>query len=81
MWTIYVNFGLRNYQESDLRSNKHYLSSNESKAWKNSVYGIWTCYLCSISAVLNHVSSIVIMIVLYSQVISSRGVILMSVIY
>ena len=33
--------------DSDLRSNEHYLSSSEKKAWKNSgLYGIWTHDLC-----------------------------------
>ena len=33
--------------ESDLRSDVHYLGSSENKAWKNSgLYGIWTHDLC-----------------------------------
>ena len=31
---IYVNCCLRYEYESDLRSNKHYLSSSENRAWK-----------------------------------------------
>ena len=42
MWTA------RNEYGSNLRSNEHYLSRNESKAWKNSVlYGIWTLFITS----------------------------------
>ena len=41
MKIIVVNRGLRD--ESDLRSNEHYLSSSENKAWKISgSSGIWT---------------------------------------
>ena len=37
---------IREY-ESDLRSNEHYLSSSEKKAWKKSgLYGIWTHDFC-----------------------------------
>ena len=33
--------------ESDPRSDMHYLGSSENKAWKNSgLYGIWTHDLC-----------------------------------
>ena len=44
--------------ESDLRSNEHYLSSGEKKAWKkySGLYGIWTHDLCEIGAVLYHLS-------------------------
>ena len=34
MKIIYVNCGWRRKYESDLRSNEHYLSSDENKAWK-----------------------------------------------
>ena len=34
MKIIYVNCGWRREYKSDLRSNEHYLSSNENKAWK-----------------------------------------------
>ena len=34
-----MNCGLRNEYKSDLRRNEHYLSSGETKAWKNS--GLW----------------------------------------
>ena len=34
MKIVYVNCGLRNEYESDLRNNKHYLSNSESKVWK-----------------------------------------------
>ena len=33
---MHVNCNLRNESESDLRSNEHYLSGNENKAWKKS---------------------------------------------
>ena len=35
MRIIYVNCGLGNKSKSDLRRNEHFLSSPESKAWKN----------------------------------------------
>ena len=39
--------------ESDLRSDVHYLGSSENKAWKNSgLYGIWTHDLCDTGAAL-----------------------------
>ena len=39
--------------ESDPRSNVHYLGSSENKAWKNSgLYGIWTHDLCDTGAVV-----------------------------
>ena len=34
MKIIYVNCGWRRKYESDLRSNEHYLSDDENKAWK-----------------------------------------------
>ena len=53
MKIIYVNCGWRREYESNLRSNEHYLSSNENKAWKNSgLYGIWIHDLCNTGAVL-----------------------------
>ena len=43
--------------ESDPRSNVHYLSSSEKKAWKNSaLYGIWTHDLCDTGAALYQMS-------------------------
>ena len=43
--------------ESDLRGNKHYLSSRKNKAWKNSgLYGIWTHDLCDTGTVLYQLS-------------------------
>ena len=43
--------------ESDPRSNVHYLSSSENKAWKNSgLYGIWTHDLCDTGAALYQLS-------------------------
>ena len=35
MKVINLNCGWRREYESDLRSNKHYLSSSENRAWKN----------------------------------------------
>ena len=47
---IYVN-------ESDPRSNVHYLGSSENKAWKNSgLYGIWTHDLCDTGTALYQLS-------------------------
>ena len=34
MKVIYLNCGLRREYESDLRSNEHYFSGSENKAWK-----------------------------------------------
>ena len=48
MKIIYVNCGLGNKYESDLRNNEHYSSSSENKAWKHlGLYRIWTHDLCS----------------------------------
>ena len=40
--------------ESDLRSDVHYLGSSENKAWKkiSGLYGIWTHDLCDTGAAL-----------------------------
>ena len=49
----YLNDRLRNEYESDLRSNEHYSSSSENKAWKKlGLYEIWTHDLCVTGAVL-----------------------------
>ena len=57
MKIIYVNCGIRNEYESDLRSNKHFVSSSENKACKNSgLYGIWTRDLRDTGAVLYQLS-------------------------
>ena len=38
-----MNCRLRNDYENDLRSNEHYLSGSENKAWKKlGLYEIWT---------------------------------------
>ena len=43
--------------ESDPRSDMHYLGSSENKAWKNSgLYGIWTHDLCDTGAALYQLS-------------------------
>ena len=38
----------KDMNESDLRSDVHYLGSSENKAWKKNsgLYGIWTHDLC-----------------------------------
>ena len=48
---------LTDVNESDSRSNVHYLGSSENKAGKNSgLYGIWTHDLCDTGAVLYQLS-------------------------
>ena len=45
--------------ESDLRSDVHYLGSCENKAWKkknSGLYGIWTHDLCDTGAALYQLS-------------------------
>ena len=45
--------------ESDLRSNVHYLGSSKNKAWKkknSGLYGIWTHDLCDTGAALYQLS-------------------------
>ena len=44
--------------ESDLRSDVHYLGSSENKAWKKNsgLYGIWTHDLCDTDAALYQLS-------------------------
>ena len=37
MKIICVNCGLRNEYESDLRSNEHFFSNDENKAWKRNL--------------------------------------------
>ena len=37
MKIICVNCGLRNKYESDLRSNEHFLSNDENRAWKRNL--------------------------------------------
>ena len=57
MKIIYVNCGIRNEYEGDLRSNKHFVSSSENKACKKfrSVWD-WTRDLCDTGAVLYQLS-------------------------
>ena len=63
--------------ESDPRSDVHYLGSSENKARKNSgLYGIWTHNLCDTSAALYQLSQqanweMVMMVVLNKPVYSS----------
>ena len=46
-----------NVNESDPRSNVHYSSSSENKAWKNSgLYEIWTHDLCDTGAAFYQLS-------------------------
>ena len=48
MKIIYVNCSVRNWYESDLHSNEHYLSSSENKAWKKIQACAWLPqYRCS----------------------------------
>ena len=44
--------------ESDLRSDVHYLGISENKAWKKNsgLYGIWTHDLCDTGAALYQLS-------------------------
>ena len=47
----------KSVNESDPRSNVHYLGSGENNAWKNSgLYGIWTHDLCDTGAALYQLS-------------------------
>ena len=48
----------KNVNESDPRSNVHYLGSSENKAWKkkSGLYGIWTHDLCDTGATLYQLS-------------------------
>ena len=48
--------------ESDPRSNVHYLGSSENKAWKKNsgLYGIWTHDLCDTGAALIKPSSLLL---------------------
>ena len=52
-----VNYNNNYVNESDPRSNVHYLGSSENKARKNSgLYGIWTHDLCDTGAALYQLS-------------------------
>ena len=51
IWKSYIWTADKDMNESDPRSNVHYLGSSENKAWKNSgLYGIWTHDLCDTGA-------------------------------
>ena len=53
MKITYVNCGLRNEYESNVRSTEHYFNSSENKAWKLlRLYEIWNHDLCDTGAVL-----------------------------
>ena len=57
IWESYIWIADKDMNESDPRSNVHYLGSSENKAWKNSgLYGIWTHDLCDTGAALHQLS-------------------------
>ena len=57
IWKSYIWTADKDMNESDPRSNVHYLGSSENKAWKNSgLYGIWTHDLCDTGAALYQLS-------------------------
>ena len=53
IWKSYIWTADEDVNESDPRSNVHYLGSSENKAWK---YGIWTHDLCDTGAALYQLS-------------------------
>ena len=57
IWKSYIWTADKDVNESDPRSNVHYLSSSENKPEKNSgLYGIWTHDLCDTGAALYQLS-------------------------
>ena len=58
IWKSYIWTADKDANESDARSDVHYLSSSENKAWKekSGLYGIWTQDLCDTGAVLYQLS-------------------------
>ena len=58
IWKSYIWTADKDANESDPRSDVHYLSSSENKAWKekSGLYGIWTQDLCDTDAVLYQLS-------------------------
>ena len=58
IWKKTVDWPCNYLNESDPRSNVHYLSSSENKAWKKNsgLYGIWTHDLCDTGAALYQLS-------------------------
>ena len=48
IWKSYIWTADKDMNESDPRSDVHYLGSSENKAWKkfSGLYGIWTHDLC-----------------------------------
>ena len=57
IWKSYIWTADKDVNESDPRSNVHYLGSSENRAWKNSgLYGIWTHDLCDTGAALYQLS-------------------------
>ena len=57
MKVTFLNSGWRREYERDLRSNEHYLSSRETKAWKRfKPVRVWTHELCDTDAALYQLS-------------------------
>ena len=52
IWRSHIWTADKDMNESDLRSDVHYLGSSENKAWKKNsgLYGIWTHDLCDTAA-------------------------------
>ena len=55
IWKSYIWTADKDTNESDLRSDVHYLGSSENKAWKkiSGLYGIWTHDLCDTGAAVS----------------------------
>ena len=58
MKVIYLNCRYKEVNESDPRSNAHYSSISENKAWikHSGLHGIWTHDLCDTGAALYQMS-------------------------
>ena len=60
IWKSYIWTADKDVNESDPRSNVHYLGSSGNKAWKKKkkagLYGIWTHDLCDTGAALYQLS-------------------------
>ena len=58
IWKSYIWTADKDANESDPRSNVHYLGSSENKAWKKNsgLYGILTHDLCDTGAALYQLS-------------------------
>ena len=75
IWKSYIWTADKDVNESDPRSDVHYLGSSENKAWKKNsgLYGIWTHDLCDTGAALYQLSQqanweLVMMVVLNKPV-------------